>query len=57
MTALEAGQQAAECGADSLALVHLGVAEGWSAAQASAEAAQAFTGPIITPHDGDTLEL
>ncbi|HEX8997258.1 MAG TPA: MBL fold metallo-hydrolase [Ktedonobacterales bacterium] len=57
MTALEAGQQAAECGAESLALVHLGVAEGWSAAQASAEAAQAFTGPIITPQDGDTLEL
>jgi ribonuclease Z len=57
MTALEAGQQAAECGADSLALVHLGVAEGWSAAMASAEAAQAFTGPIITPQDGDVLEL
>lgn len=57
MTALEAGQQAAECGAESLALVHLGVAEGWSAAMASAEAAQAFTGPIITPQDSDTLEL
>ncbi len=57
MTALEAGQQAAEGGADSLALVHLGVAEGWSAAQASAEAAQAFGGPVITPQDGDTLEL
>lgn len=57
MTSLEAGQQAAECGAESLALVHLGVAEGWSAAQASTEAAEAFTGPIITPQDGDTLEL
>jgi ribonuclease Z len=57
MTALEAGQQAAECGADALALVHLGVAEGWSAAAASAEAAQAYAGPIITPHDGDALEL
>lgn len=57
LTALEAGQQAAECGAESLALVHLGVAEGWSAAMASAEAAGAFTGPIITPQDGDTLEL
>lgn len=57
MTALEAGQQATECGADSLALTHLGVAEGWSAAAASAEAAQAFSGPIITPQDGDTLEL
>lgn len=57
MTAYEAGQQAAECGAESLALVHLGVAEGWSAAAASAEAAEAFAGPIITPQDGDTLEL
>lgn len=57
MTAFEAGQQASECGAESLALVHLGVAEGWSAAVASAEAAEAFTGPIITPQDGDTLEL
>jgi ribonuclease BN (tRNA processing enzyme) len=57
MTALEAGQQATECGAESLALVHLGVAEGWSAAMASAEAAQAFTGPIITPQDGDMVEL
>lgn len=57
LTALEAGQQAAECGAEALALVHLGVAEGWSAATASAEAAQAFSGPIITPQDGDKLEL
>lgn len=57
MTALEAGQQAVACGAETLALVHLGVAEGWSAAQASAEAAQEFSGPIITPQDGDTLEL
>lgn len=57
MTALEAGQQAMECGAESLALVHLGVAGGWTPAQAIAEAAQAFTGPIITPQDGDALEL
>ena len=57
MTALEAGQQATECGAETLAMVHLGVAEGWSAAAASAEAAQAFSGPIITPQDGDVLEL
>jgi ribonuclease Z len=56
MTALEAGQQATECGAESLALVHLGMTEGWPTA-ASAEAAQAFAGPIITPRDGDTLEL
>lgn len=57
LTAHQAGQQAAECAAESLALVHLGVAEGWSAAMASAEAAEAFTGPIITPQDGDALEL
>ncbi len=57
MTALEAGQAAVDCGAESLALVHLGVAEGWSTAMASAEAAQVFSGPIITPQDGDTLEL
>lgn len=57
MTALECGQQATGCGAESLALVHLGVAEGWSAAQAAAEATQAFSGPIITPQDGDTIEL
>jgi ribonuclease Z len=57
MTALEAGQQATQCDADTLALVHLGVAEGWSAAAASAEAAQAFSGPIITPQDGDMLEF
>ncbi len=57
MTALEAGQQAVICGADTLAMVHLGVAEGWSPAAASAEAAQAFSGPIITPQDGDLLEL
>lgn len=57
MTALECGQQADACAAESLALVHLGVAGGWSVAQAAAEAAQAFNGPIITPLDGDTIEL
>ena len=57
MTAREAGQQAMECGADTLAMVPLGVAEGWSSAAASAEAALAFSGPIITPQDGDMLEL
>lgn len=57
LTALEAGQQATECGAESLALAHLGVAEGWSVGMAAAEAASAFSGPIITPQDGDMLEL
>lgn len=57
LTALQAGQQAAMCDAELLALAHLGVAEGWTTAQASAEAAEAFSGPIIIPQDGDALEL
>jgi ribonuclease Z len=57
MTALEAGQHAAACGADTLALVHLGVAAGWTTAAACAEAAQAFTGTVIAPSDGDELTL
>ena len=57
LTALEAGQQAAACEAGTLALVHLGVADGWNPADASAEAGQAFSGPIVVPQDGDTLEM
>jgi ribonuclease BN (tRNA processing enzyme) len=57
MTALEAGQHAAMCGAETLALVHLGVAAGWTTETACAEAAQAFTGTIIAPSDGDELQL
>lgn len=58
MTAFEAGQQAASCEVGTLALVHLGAGEeGWSQAAAGAEAAEAFSGPIILPQDGDALEL
>lgn len=57
MTALEAGQQAAACGVKTLALVHLGVAAGWTTEAARAEAAQAFSGDVLTPSDGDTLNL
>ena len=58
MTAFEAGQQAAACDVGTLALVHLGAGEeGWSQAEASVEAAEAFSGPIIMPQDGDALEL
>jgi ribonuclease Z len=58
MTAYEAGQQAAACEAGTLALVHLGVSEdGWSQAAALAEASESFSGPIVLPQDGDTLEL
>ncbi len=57
MTALEAGQQAAACGVETLGLVHLGVAAGWSTDDARAEAAQAFSGDIIIPSDGDDVNL
>ncbi len=57
MTALEAGQQAAACGVEVLALVHLGVASGWTPEAARAEAAQAFAGEVLTPSDGDHLQL
>jgi ribonuclease Z len=57
MTALEAGQQAATCGVETLGLVHLGVAAGWSTDDARAEAAQAFSGDIIIPSDGDGVNL
>lgn len=57
MTALEAGQQAAACGVKTLGLVHLGLAAGWTTDDARAEAAQAFSGDIVTPSDGDELEL
>lgn len=58
MTAFEAGQQATACEVGTLALVHLGAGEdGWSQAEASAEAAETFAGPIIMPQDGDALEL
>ncbi len=55
MTALEAGQQAALCGVERLALVHLGTEH--VIAAAGAEAAQAFSGEIQVPQDGDTLSL
>ena len=57
MTALEAGQQAAACGVEQLGLVHLGVAAGWTTTDARDEAAQAFSGEIIAPDDGETVEL
>lgn len=57
LTAHEAGQQAAACGAERLALVHLGVGESFSAEDARAEAAQTFAGEVIVPRDGDALDL
>jgi ribonuclease Z len=55
LTALEAGQCAADCGAQMLALVHRGM-EG-DATAARDEAAQAFSGAILSPTDGDVVEV
>lgn len=54
-TALEAGEQAAACGAQSLALVHLG--QGWTPDDARAEVARSFAGAVLIPSDGDVLDL
>lgn len=56
-TAFEAGEEAAKSRVEMLALVHLGEGEGWDIESARAEAAGAFSGPIIIPHDLDTLEV
>lgn len=53
-TAREAAEQAAACGARTLALVHLGP---WSPDEIRAEAAAVFSGEIVIPDDGDTLNL
>ncbi len=56
MTAYEAGQQAAACGVESLALVHIGEGED-TVEEARAEAAECFSGKVLTPSDGDALEV
>ncbi|MGH2485764.1 MAG: ribonuclease Z, partial [Ktedonobacterales bacterium] len=55
MTAFEAGEQAAVCGVEELALVHIG--GGWPTEQGIAEAAQAFAGAITIPDDGDEITV
>lgn len=55
MTAYEAGQQAATCAADRLALVHLGVGDALDAARS--EAAESFSGAVLIPNDGDRIAL
>lgn len=55
MTAIEAGQQATECGVEQLVLVHLGAEQ--VIAAAGDEAGKVFSGEIIVPKDGDTLAL
>jgi ribonuclease BN (tRNA processing enzyme) len=57
MTAYEAGQQATACGVESLALVHVGEGEGMATEQARAEAADTFAGEVLTPSDGDALDV
>lgn len=57
MTAIETGQQATAAGARALALVHLGVADGWAAEEALTEASGAFSGPVHIPDDGESIEV
>lgn len=57
MTAREAGEQAASCGAEHLALVHLDVAQGWAPETAREEAAQVFPRTISLPGDGDVMTI
>ncbi len=53
-TAFEAGQEAAACGVERLALVHIG---GWPIAEARAEVAAAFAGEVLFPNDGDEIAV
>ena len=53
-TAFEAGQEAAACGVERLALVHIG---GWPIAEARAEVAAAFAGEVHFPNDGDEIAV
>lgn len=54
LTAAEAGQVAAECGAERLALVHRGP---WPSDTLRDQAAAAFSGAILMPNDLDTAEV
>ena len=54
LTAAEAGEAAAACGAGELALVHLGP---WPLAAIRAQAAKTYHGPILIPSDLDSIEL
>lgn len=54
LTAAEAGQAAAECGVERLALVHRGP---WPPDTIREQAASAFSGAILIPDDLQTVEL
>ena len=53
MTAGQAGQLAQKARAKALALVHLGLYDGWNVEEARAEVARAFTRASIFPVDGE----
>jgi ribonuclease Z len=57
MTAGQAGQLAQHARAGALALVHLGLYDGWNVDQARQEVAEAFSGEIIFPTDGERLHF
>jgi ribonuclease Z len=57
MTAGQAGQLAHNARAGALALVHMGLYDGWNVDQARSEAAKAFTGEVIFPADGERLHF
>ncbi len=57
MTAGQAGQLAHNAQAGALALVHLGLYDGWNVEQARREVAKAFAGDIIFPTDGECLHF
>ena len=57
MTAGQAGKLAQQAQAGSLALVHLGLYDGWNLDQAREEAAEHFSNPIIIPGDGEHLHF
>lgn len=57
MTAGQAGKLARKAGAGALALVHLGMVDGWDMEEARKEAAEAFGGAVILPKDGEKLSF
>jgi len=57
MTAGQAGQLAQNANARALALVHLGLYDGWNVDEARREVAEAFAGSIFFPADGERLHF
>ncbi len=57
MTAGQAGALARKAGAGTLALVHLGLVDGWEIDEARKEASEAFGGTVILPRDGEKISF